>query len=275
MVKKLQSIWSNLKHDTSMYVASLFMQAKAASALRGAFLAQVFGMMLNNAAVIVAWGFFFDKFGTIHGWGLHDFIAMQAVSMFIYGAILFASTGLMDIPRHVDTGSFDAFLTKPVSVLGQVGSSNIDISTVGDMVLGVVLMVWYIATTDVSVMALLLFVLSICIALVIFWCAVMLFPYILAFYVFDSERLSRYFGVMFLDAMNFPGGLLTGALRAFFLVVVPSLMVGVVPVDILRGLEWKWVGYGAIIAIVWLVFSLWLFRRALRRYESANLVGSR
>jgi ABC-2 type transport system permease protein len=275
VVKKLQSIWNNIRHDTYIYVASLLVQAKAASALRGAFFAQVFGMMLNNAAVIVAWGFFFDKFGTVHGWAFHDFIAMQAVSMFIYGAILFASTGLMDIPRHVDTGSFDTFLTKPVSVLGQVGSSNIDISTVGDMLLGLILMGWYICITNVNAMALLLFVLSLCIAFVIFWCAVMLFPYIMAFYVFDSERLSRYFGVMFLDAMNFPGGLLTGALRAFFLVAIPSLLVGVVPVDVLRGLEWEWVGYGAIIAVVWLILSLWLFRRALNRYESANLVGSR
>ncbi|HSD56256.1 MAG TPA: ABC-2 family transporter protein, partial [Candidatus Saccharimonadales bacterium] len=192
---------ANIQHDTNVYVASLAVQAKAAAALRGAFFAQVFGMMLNNAAVIVAWSFFFDRFGTIHGWGLHEFIAMQAVSMFVYGAILFASTGLMDIPRHVDTGSFDTFLTKPVSVLGQVGSSNIDISTVGDMLLGLILMVWYITITDVSLLGLLLFVVSLLIALIIFWCAVMLFPYILAFYVFDSERLSRYFGVMFLDAM--------------------------------------------------------------------------
>jgi ABC-2 type transport system permease protein len=275
VVKRLQTFLMNLRHDTSVYIASLVVQAKAAAALRGAFLAQVLGMMLNNAAVIVAWSFFFDKFGTVHGWGFHEFIAMQAVSMFVYGAILFASTGLMDIPRHVDTGSFDTFLTKPVSVLGQVGSSNIDISTVGDMLLGLVLVGWYIGITGVGLVALLLFVASLIVAFVVFWCAVMLFPYILAFYVFDSERLSRYFGVMFLDAMNFPGGLLTGGLRGFFLIAIPSLLVSVVPVDVLKGLRWQWVGYGAIIALVWLIGTLWLFKQALKRYESANLISAR
>jgi ABC-2 type transport system permease protein len=263
------------KHDMRVYIASLAVQFRAAMTLRGAFIAQVLGMMLNNLALVVAWFFFFDTFGTVNGWGIHEFIAMQGVSMFVYGAIIIGSTGLMDLPRHVDTGSLDTFLTKPVSVLGQVASSAIEITTLGDIFLGIILMGWYIAITDVTLMAMLLFVASLVIAFVVFWCAVMLFPYILAFYVFDSERLSRYFGVMFLDAMNYPGGLLSGKLRMVFMVAVPSLLVGVVPVDVLRGLGWHWVGYGAVVAAVWLAGSLWLFKRALRRYESANLIGSR
>lgn len=263
------------KHDTRVYFASLRVQCKAAMTLRGAFIAQVLGMMLNNLALVIAWFFFFDAFGSVNGWGIHEFIAMQAISMFVYGAIIIGSTGLMDLPRHVDTGSLDTFLTKPVSILGQVASSAIEITTLGDIFLGMLLMGWYIAITDVTLLALLLFAASLLVAFVVFWCAVMLFPYILAFYVFDSERLSRYFGVMFLDAMNYPGGLLAGKLRLVFMTAVPSLLVGVVPVDVLRGLQWRWVGYGAIIAVLWLVGSLWLFRRALRRYESANLISSR
>lgn len=265
----------NLRHDIRVYVASLKVQFKAAAVLRGAFLAQVLGMILNNLALMASWFFFFDHFGTIQGWGVADFVAMQGVAMVVYGAILFSCVGLLDLPHHVDTGSFDSFLTKPVSVLGQLGSSKTDLTTLGDMILGVGIIGWYVAYANASLAAMALFLVSVVVAVIVFWCFAMLLPFTLAFYVFDSERLSRYFGVIFMDAMNYPGGLLSGALRTVLLIGLPALLVGVVPVDVLRGLHWEWVGFGVLVASFWLTISLWVFRRALRRYESANLVGAR
>jgi ABC-2 type transport system permease protein len=265
----------NMRHDVRVYAASLRVQFKAAAALRGAFVAQVLGMVLNNLGLMAAWFFFFDRFGTVQGWALPDFVAMQGVAMIIFGIMLFCWVGFMDLPRHVDSGSFDGFLTKPTSVIGQVGSSNIDITTLGDMLLGIVLVGWYLVYIDAGLLNILMLLAACAVALVIFWCFVMVLPYVVAFYIFDSERLSRYFGVMFLDVMNYPSGVLSGPLRLVFLVAMPALLIGVVPVDALRGLRWEWVGYGALLAIGWLAFTLWLFRRAMRRYESANLVGAR
>jgi ABC-2 type transport system permease protein len=129
--------------------------------------------------------------------------------------------------------------------------------------------------TGVDPIAFIPFALAIVVAFVIFWCFAMLLPNILAFYVFDSERLSRYVGTIFLDGVNYPGGLFSGAIRVALLTVLPSLLVGVVPVDILRGIHMEWLGFGVVIAVFWWSLTLWLFKRALRRYESANLVGAR
>lgn len=272
---RLTTFWQHVRHDVRVYMLGVKVQFKAAAVLRGAFLAQVLGMILNNAALVTAWFFFFDRFGTINGWSMADFIGMQGIIMIVFGVIVFTSTGLLDLPRHVDTGSFDGFLTKPTSVLGQLGSSNIDVTTVGDIILGSGLLVWYIITADVSALAFALFLVALVAASVIFWCFAMLLPYILAFYIFDSERLCRYFGVMFLDAMNYPSGVISGGLRMVLLLALPALLVGAVPLDVLRGLHWEWVGFGALAAVFWLSFTLWLFKRSLRKYESANLVGAR
>lgn len=265
----------NLRHDIRVYFASLKVQFKAAAVLRGAFTAQVIGMILNNLALMAAWYFFFYRFGTVHGWGVADFIAMQAMAMIVFGVIIFSWSGMMELPRHVDTGSFDGFLTKPASVMGQVGSSAIDITTIGDVSLGLGLIIWYVLQSSAGLLTVAMLFLTFLIAMLVFWCFVMVLPYVLAFYFFDSERLSRYFGIIFLDAMNYPGGVLTGVLRNVFLIAVPALLVGVVPVDVIRGLRWEWVGYGALVAVGWYIFTVWIFKRALRRYESANLVGAR
>ena len=97
----------------------------------------------------------------------------------------------------------------------------------------------------------------------------------LAFYVFDSERLNRYAASAIMDSSNYPTGILTGLLRAFLLVPFPALLISAVPLDVLRGKHWELAGVSVLVAAFWLAVSLWLFRRALRRYESANLVGSR
>jgi ABC-2 type transport system permease protein len=268
-------LWRNLRHDIRVYFASLRVQVKANIVLRGAFTAQVLGMILNNLALMAAWYFFFLRFGNVNGWGIADFVAMQALSMIVYGVIIFSWSGMMELPRYVDTGTFDSFLTRPASVMGQVGSSMVDLTTFGDMLLGAGLIVWYIIQSDAQIMGVLLMLVALLAASLAFWSFVMVLPYILAFYLFDSERLSRYLGIIFLDGMNYPGGVLSGVLRNIFLIAIPALLVGVVPVDVLRGLRWQWVGYGAVVALCWYGFSIWLFRRALRRYESANLVGAR
>lgn len=271
----MHSFWKNILHDVRVYKVSLWIQFKAAAALRGAFIAQILGMILNNVAVVTAWFFFFERFGVINGWGIAQFAAMQGVGMVVFGAIILISTGILDLPRHVDTGSLDGFLTKPSSVLGQIGSSNIDITTIGDIILGTGIVAWYLLYSDFTALAFLLFMVAIATAFVVFWCFAILLPQIMAFYIFDAERLSRYMGTIFLDGMNYPGGLFTGPLRVVLLTVMPSLMIGVVPVDALRSLHWGWVGLGVLVAAFWWCFTMWLFKHALKRYESANLIGAR
>jgi len=265
----------NFRHDFRIYRKSLIVQFHAAAALRGAFAMQILGMMVNNTAIIIAWVFFFGKFGTVNGWSVHELIGLNAIMMMVFGSMMLLSTGVLDLPKHVDQGSFDTFLTRPSSVLGQLASSNIDVTAFGDFILGVILTVWFVATSHASLLGILLFFISLMIACVVFWSFAILLPNIISFYVFDGDRLVRYFAYIFLDAALYPTGVLRGALRTILLVGLPSLFIGAVQVDILRGLHWELVAVGAALASFWLWFSLWLLKRSIRRYESANLVGAR
>lgn len=267
--------WRNVRHDLRMYTLNLRTQFKAAAVLRGAFLIQVISMMVNNAALVAAWLFFFHEFGTVNGWSGVDFIGMMGVNALVFGLVSFVSVGLMDMPRHVDTGSLDGFLTKPVSVLGNVATSSIDVTTVGDILFGLGVLVWYGLYTGVDVIALLPFLLMVGIACIVFWCFALLLPNIVAFYLFDSEKIGRYIGLFFLGAGEYPAGVLVGGIRTFLLLAVPALFYASVPLDVLRGVNWYLIPVGLGVALAWLSISLWLFNHALRRYESANLVGSR
>ncbi len=272
---RLRQLGSNVRHDVRVYFASWRVQLRAEAMLRGAFITQILGMIFNNSCFLAAWLFFFNHFGTVNGWSAVDFIGMAGVNSFVYGIVFLFVQGLIDIPRHVDTGSLDSFLTKPTSVLSNLASSSVDVTTFGDLLFGFGLITWYAVHIDVGMGAVLLFLVALVTACIVFFCFAALLPSILAFYIFDSEKLSRYAGILFLDAGLYPAGVLTGPLRMIFLLAVPALLFAAIPIDILRGLHWEWVGLGLGVALFWLVVSLWIFKRALRKYESANLIGAR
>lgn len=203
-----------LRHDLRMYRLSLRLQLKAATRLRGAFVLQVVGMIFNNIGLTIAWWFLFVSFGTINGWNGADFIGMQGVNMFIFGMVVLVSTGVFELARYVDRGIFDTFLTRPSSLLGQVCSSAVEIAALGDILLGVVFMGWYMIYIQVSLLAILAWLAAMLIGIVLMWCFVLL-PFILAFYIFDSEKIGRSAWGLFLDMGIYPSGVISGGLRTY------------------------------------------------------------
>jgi ABC-2 type transport system permease protein len=263
------------RDDLRFYRHNLSVQFRAAATLRGAFVLQILGMVINNLALLAAWVFLFVHFGSINGWTAAELVGLQGINMVIFGTIMATSSGLMDLPRHIDQGSFDNFLTRPISVLAQISSSSIDVTTLGDLALGIILTTWYIAHAHTPPAALILFFLALIMGCLLFWSFGMVLPNIMAFYIYDGERVSRYLGFVFLDGGLYPTGILTGPLRTILLTVFPSLFIGAVQLDVLRGLHLWLVLLGVIITAIWLRASLWLFARSMRRYESANLTGAR
>lgn len=264
-----------VKDILRFYFVSWILQLKAAAALRTAFWTQVFGMVVNNMAIILAWYFLFHSFGNINGWSVKEMVGLQGINMLIFGAVMLASSGIMDLPRHVDRGSLDGLLVKPKPILLQLSGGRVEVTTLGDVGLGIILTIFYAAISPFSIASTMLFIASMVTGVVIAWCFLVLLPNILAFYVYDSDSLTRYLSFMFLDSSLYPTGVLTGTFRTFLLVVFPGLLAGAVPLETLRQFGWQEVAIGAAVTLFWLKFSLWLFKKSLRRYESSNLVGAR
>lgn len=270
----MDKLIKNLRHDARMYWLSWRTQFKAATKLRTAFTLQIIGMMVNNTGLLAAWLFLFSRFGTINGWSGLDYMGVQGISMFVFGLLMTFISGVMELPRYVDQGTFDVYLTRPTSILGQIASNTIEVSTIGDMLLGAGLIIVYMFAAHVSLLALVVFAAALAIALTLMFCFTLM-PYMLAFYMFDSDKVARATHLMFVDIGVYPTGVIGGGLRTILLTAFPGLFAFVIPLQVLRGLEWEYLLLGAGVAVFWLIVTMWLFRRSLRKYESANLVGAR
>ena len=264
----------NARHDLRVYWLSWRTQFIAATKLRTAFVLQIVGMVVNNLGLLAAWLFLFEAFGTINGWSGLDYMGMQGVTMFVFGLLMVFAYGITELPRHVDQGSFDTFLTKPVGVLPQLAGGMIEVGVIGDLLLGAILICIYIVVAQVSLLAILMFIIALAIGMTLLFCFTLL-PYLLAFYIFDSDKVGRNIAMLFVDMGIYPTGVISGGLRVFLLTAFPGLFAFAIPLNILRGLNWEYLALGAVVALFWVAVTMWAFKKSLRRYESANLIGAR
>ena len=106
---------------------------RSAAQLRGAFMLQVVGMMINNLSFVLVWFVFFQAIGSLNGWNAYDVIALSGCGSFGFGAVFSFFSGGTWIPRYVETGLLDGYLLSPRNLYMRIIASKFDITAIGDV----------------------------------------------------------------------------------------------------------------------------------------------
>ena len=125
---------------------------------------------------------------------------------------------------------------------------------------------------ELTLIQLLLSILLIIIASIIFY-SFSLICMSISFYLMDGHNVSQGFYGLFLSNSLYHGGAFTGVLRIIFIFVVPSLLLGAVPVEIIKTLSLSNLLLIILLAIFWFMVSVKFFYKSLKKYESNNLFG--
>lgn len=263
-----------LKQEWNVAVFSWRTNLRAALENRIAFALQVFGMMLNDSAFIVVWVIFFTTFGTVNGWNAWDSVGLLGFGTITYGLTFAFFGGAPFINRYVADASFDGFLLSPNTVLWRVLTSKMDVAALGDAVFGAMLLVLYAvkihATISMIGMMILLIVPGVAITV-----SMSILSQLPSFFVLDGDSISTSMYKSFLAPSLYPSALYSDAARIFYSVIIPSILVGGLPVEIVRSqsgilLFGVWVA-----GIVWTIVAIAAFYACLKKYESGNAIGLR
>ena len=89
----------------------------------------------------------------------------------------------------------------------------------------------------------------------------------------DGENITNGVFQMFLTPSLYHGGAFNKVLRIIFTFVIPALLVGAIPVEILKDISLVKI-FGMLgLSIFWLSVSISFFYKSLKRYESNNFFG--
>lgn len=239
--------------------------------LRSSFLMNIVGMIINNTSFIILWIFFVQSVGIIGGWTTADIIGLNAYTALCYGIVLSLGSGIQKLATYTASGAFDRFMLSPKNLLIRVATAHFRVSALGDIVFGAICLVMYGVLIHANMMQILLMAILVIISTVVFLAGV-IGIYSVSFYFVDADSVTRGLFELFFTPSLFHGGAFQGAMRFIFTFAIPSLLIGALPVEIVKDISLEKLLLVCVLAIFWLVASIMFFNYSIRKYESSNFM---
>lgn len=261
---------NQLKAELSFLRALAGVNLASAMEYRVSFVSQIVGMLINNGIYFVFWVIFFNQFGTVRGYNVDEIFLLFAIVTMAYGlAFMFAGNTRQFMAYLIAQGRLDYYLVFPRNLLLHVIFSRMTVSTIGDLVFGVIA---YSFTGRFQVVEMVLFVVTAVLAAILF-VGYSVITGSLAFYMGNAQYASQQMTNAILTFSLYPNGLFSGAARIMLYTVIPAAFVGAVPVDIIRFQDGRLLLLLlAATIIIWLI-ALFMFYYGLRRYESGSAIN--
>lgn len=262
----------NLEKEIIFTIFAIKKNFESSMELRGSFLLNLFGMMINNSAFIIIWMTFGALSKGMGGWQPIDVLGMLGFGTIGYGLCFAFFGGISDLPEIVSGGSFDKYLLSPKNIILRLSVSTIRPSAIGDLLFGVVTLVFWFIFTGVTFEKVIFAILfSIISSLIYFFFSVFVNSF--AFWFYDSRSVVQGFFEFLITPSIFYGGAFQGIMRFFFIFIIPALLLGTVPIEAIKELNyWKLV-LSIVLTVLWGIVSILFFNKSVKRYESTSFIN--
>ena len=260
----------SVRGETRFLLALWRVNLLSALEYRTAFISQVVGMMLNNAAFLVFWALFFERFPSVSGWGMQDMLQLFGMTAtgFGLGVVLFGNA--LNLADIIADNGLDAYLALPRPALLHVLASKSRLSGWGDVATGVLCFAltahpgaaaWgrYAVAALASMTAFVSFL--VVVASLTFW-------------IGGASALSAQAIHAVLAFATYPLTIFDGTAKLMLMTVIPAAFIGAVPAEFVRGYSDRSLLQILAAAGVSLALAVVLFHRGLRRYESGGMAVS-
>lgn len=232
------------------------------------FVSNILFMILNNACFIVQWVVIYSIKDDVGGYTFEQILLLWGVAAFTYGISRFFFYSAFDLSDAINKGELDNYLTQPKNVLLSYITGKVDVSALGDLIYGFMIMAFYdITKFPLLVLTGVLGGITIVSTSVIFSS--------LAFWFGRVETFSNTINSIMTNFATYPDGIFKGIIKILFYTLLPLGFTTYVPVNILITFDLPkfLILLGATIlygGVAFLIFNL-----GLKRYSSTNLMNAR
>ena len=234
------------------------------------FIINILFMILNNASFIIQWIVIYALKEDIGGYTFNQVILLWALAATTYGFSHFIFKKSYSLSDIITNGKLDSFLVQPKNVLISVITTDIEVSALGDILYGYIILI----ISGFSVTKFLLFTLfSITGAIIITDIAILLGC--LSFWFGKSDMIADTGNSLMTNFATYPDGIFKGLARILLLTIVPLGLTAYFPVWVITKFD-LWLTLIIVAStIIITVLTFIVFYRGLRRYSSSNLMISK
>ena len=234
------------------------------------FIINIAFMILNNASFIIQWIVIYSIKEDVGGYTFNQVLLLWGIAASTYGFSHFIFKKAYSLSDVITNGKLDSFLVQPKNVLISAITTDIEVSALGDILYGYIVLV----ISGLTVNKFLLFTLfSITGAIIITDIAVLLGS--LSFWFGKSDMIADTGNSLMTNFATYPDGIFKGVSRILLLTVIPVGLTSYFPVWIMTKFDLRLTFIIIVIVVILTVFTFIVFYRGLRRYSSSNLMISK
>lgn len=234
------------------------------------FIMNIVFMLLNNASFIIQWIVIYSLKEDVGGYTFNQILLLWAIAASTYGFSHFIFKRSYSLSDVITNGKLDSFLVQPKNVLISAITTDVEVSALGDILYGYIVLV----ISGLTITKFLLFTLfSITGAIIITDIAVMLGS--LSFWFGKSDMIADTGNGLMTNFATYPDGIFKGVARILLLTIIPVGLTSYFPVWIMTKFDLTLTIIIIVITIVLTILAFAIFYRGLRRYSSSNLMISK
>lgn len=237
---------------------------------KATFISNVVFMILNNASFLIQWAVLYSIKDNFGGYTFNQVMLLWGIAAVTYGFSHFFFKNAYKLSFAINTGSLDAFLVQPKSVYLQAITSDVEISAIGDILFGYIM----VFITGFTIKKFLLFTFF----GIIGGISLTAFTIILGSLSFWFSRTDVIVDTgqsLAVGFATYPDGIFKGFVKGILYIALPVGIVNYIPVSLIYNFNIKLFLICIIYCILMVLVSILIFNKGLKKYSSTNLMSAR
>lgn len=241
---------------------------RSAMQYRISFAGQILSMLINDGMWLVFWVLYFTRFPVVQGWEQKDVMMLWAVLALGFGLVMALFGNAFTLASLVIQGQLDVYLTMPKNVLLHALMGRMSQSAWGDILFGILV---FLAFGNPTPARTLLFLVSGLLSGIII-CSFGVIVNSAAFFIGGAQSFSWQLINAMIHFSTYPISIFEGFTRLLLFTVLPAGFLSSIPVRVIRQFDPGFFALLCMVAVLFALLAVVLFRVGLRRYESGNLI---
>ena len=253
-----------------IYFTCLHTSLSRATAYRADFLLGNFITLLTNILFPLVTVLIYANGAEFPGWSMWEVLLIQSILSMSTGAASMLSGSILWVTmEHVQAGSFETVLLKPLSPLFFIAASNFSTDSMGLCIGGLVMTIVSAAHAGIYKAEGIWLFLLLFLAGVGVMSGLNLIMAAISFKWVGNSRIPEIFDSI-REFGKYPLGIFPRSIRVFSSIVVPVAVVGFFPASALLGRLDRNTLWTVLPCLLFFVFGVWLYNRMIRIYEGVG-----
>ena len=258
-----------VKKNIKIWIICFCLNIKSQMQYKSNFILNCTVMFITYFCEFVSTWFLINNFSSIGNWSTNDILLVYSIATLSYGLSRFFFNGFNNVSKQLKRGDFYIHLIKPFNEILSIVSQNISLERIGQIVLGLgILVISLNKNHNIQKILLIFFIIN----GTIIYSSLFIISAAVSFWVIESKEIMGIMTHGTLRAIVYPLSIYKKYLRDFMTYIVPVAFISYYPSIILlkKSMDKK------ILIITWLVgilvfmFSIFLWKFGIKKYEGSG-----